>query len=287
MNFVEHFYTTWPELPVFFFDMKKRAIQIFKILLIIYCLGGIALYHFQERILFHPEPVAADFKYDFKGRTKEVFIPVNAEEKIHLVKFFADSPSRGVVIYFHGNMKNVSWYAGSVLAFTDRGFDVWMHDYPGFGKTTGKLTEERLYRQSIQVRKLAGENYAKDSIVLYGRSIGSGIAAYVAANSENKLLIMEAPYSSIPSLFSRYAFIYPVSRMSSFKIPTKKFIREVKEPILIFHGKEDRTIPLQEAHKLKGGLKPGDMIIEIEQAGHNNIPASGEYQKALSEWLQK
>lgn len=255
-------------------------------MLIIYCLIGIGLYHFQDSFLFHPESVPPDYKYDFKSSVEEVFIPVNKYEKIHLVKFRTDTPARGLVIYFHGNMKNVSWYKSSAQFFTSRGFEVWMHDYPTFGKTTGKLTEERLYYHAMQVRKLAGEKFIGDNIHLYGRSLGSGIAAYVAANSNNHSLILETPYSSIPSLFSTYAFIYPVERMSNFKIPTKKFLGDVEEPILIFHGTRDRTIPLREAAKLKSVLKKGDKFVEIEGGSHNDLGSSKNYQTTLLYWMK-
>ncbi|RYG54558.1 MAG: alpha/beta fold hydrolase [Chitinophagaceae bacterium] len=266
--------------------MKKKVIKISKIVLIVYCLVGIGLYHFQEKFLFHPEPVDVDFKYNFKGRTEEAFIPVNKYEQIHLVKFRPDTPSRGLILYFHGNMKNVSWYESSARFFTQLGFEVWMHDYPGFGKTTGKLSEDKLYQHAMQVRKLAGEKFSSDSIYLYGRSLGTGIAAYMAANSENRSLILETPYSSIPSLFSHYAFMYPVGRMSIFKIPTSQFLEDVKEPILILHGTKDRVIPLSEASKLRKVLKPGDKFIEIEGGGHNDLGSNEKYKRALQQWLK-
>ncbi len=264
---------------------RKRIFQILKIILIVYCLIGIGLYHFQDELLLHPEPVDQDFKYDFQLKAEEVFIPVNEHEKIHLVKFPADTNTRGLILYFHGNMKNVAWYESSALIFNRLGFDVWMYDYPGFGKTTGKLSEERINYQALQVRKLAGERFISDSIVLYGRSFGSGIAAFIAANSTNRSLVLETPYSSIPSLFSTYAFMYPVGRMSNFKIPTIKYLEDVKEPVLILHGTNDRTIPLREAIKLKKVLKTGDSFIEIEGGGHNDLGSSEEYMQALTQWL--
>lgn len=265
--------------------MKRSIVKVVKIVIIVYCLLGIALFYLQEKFLFHPEPVASDFKYHFKEKTEEVFIPVNRYEQIHFVKFFADTPSRGLVLYFHGNMKNIAHYERNVAFFTSRGFDVWMPDYPGFGKTTGQLTEERMYNHAIQVRKMAEEQFSPHEIIVYGRSLGSGIAAYVAANSANASLVLETPYSSIPSLFSTYAFIYPVNRMSNFKIPTKEYLKDVKEPVLIMHGTRDRTIPMREALKLKTRLKAGDRFVEIEGGKHNDLNSKELYLETLHRWM--
>jgi hypothetical protein len=118
---------------------------------------------------------------------------------------------------------------------------------------------------------MAASKYKKDSIIIYGKSFGTGIAAYVASVYNCKKLILETPYYSIPNLFSCYAFIYPTSRMANYQIPTNEFLQEVNAPITIFHGTDDGVIPYRCAAKLKSVLKPADQFITIEDGSHHNL----------------
>ncbi|MGH2646235.1 MAG: alpha/beta hydrolase, partial [Ginsengibacter sp.] len=141
----------------------------------------------------------------------------------------------------------------------------------GYGKTTGDLTEENLYLQAREVYKLANAKYNKDSIIVYGKSLGSGIAAYIASKKQCRRLILETPYYSIPDLFSTYAPIYPTNIMSHFQLPTGEYLKEVTAPVTIFHGNSDWVISYSCAEKLKRVLKPGDEFITIDKGSHNNL----------------
>ena len=146
-----------------------------------------------------------------------------------------------------------------------------MEDYPGFGKSVGERTEKKLYEEAVQVQKMALGKYSKDSIILYGKSFGTGIAAYVASVTDCKRLILETPYYSVPALFSCYAPIYPTTAMSTYKIPVNEYLQEVKYPITIFHGTDDGVIPYRCAAKLKAVLKPTDEFVTIEKGTHHNL----------------
>jgi uncharacterized protein len=257
---------------------RKRIFHWLKIIIIIYSIIGIALYYLQEKFLFHPEKLPSDYKFGFHylySRNipfEEVNIPFNNTDTVNMIKFFPeDLVRRGVVIYFHGNRQNIMRYAKFAANFTEKGYEVWMEDYPGFGKSTGERTEKKLYEQALQIQKMAAGKYAKDSIIIYGKSLGTGIAAYVASQSNNKRLILETPYYSIPSLFSCYAPIYPSSKMSTYKIPTNEFLAEVNYPVTIFHGTDDGVIPYRNAARLKKILKPTDEFITIEKGTHHNL----------------
>ncbi len=179
---------------------------------LIYCSVGIALYHLQEKLLFHPKALPKDFQFKFDIPFKEVNIPMNETDTLNLIQFFpSDSVPKGVVIYFHGNKGNVTRFAQYAPNFTKQGYEVWMPDYPTYGKTTGKLTEENMYNQATEVYKLAHSKFSADSIIVYGKSLGSGVASHIAANHDCARLILETPFYSIPDLFSHYAPIYPVT----------------------------------------------------------------------------
>jgi len=242
------------------------------VIVLLYSIVGIALFYLQEYFLFHPKVLARDHPYHFDFPFAEMDLPFNTTDTVNLVKFFPkDSIRKGVVLYFHGNKENIGRYAKFSSNFTKQGYEVWMEDYPGFGKSVGNRNEKVLYQQAEQVYKLAASKYKKDSIIVFGKSFGTGIAAYVASIYDCKKLILETPYYSVPDIFGCYAFIYPTSRMINYKMPTHEYLQEVKAPITIFHGTDDGVIPYRCAKKLKAVLKPSDQFITIQKGSHNNL----------------
>ncbi len=265
---------------------RKRIYRWLKIIVLLYCLIGIALFYLQERFLFHPEKFSNAYVYHFKVPFNEINIPINSTDTVNMIKFFpADSVRRGVVLYYHGNKENIERYAKFANSFTKHGYEVWMEDYPGFGKSTGERTEKKLFEEALQVRKMAASKYSADSIIIYGKSFGTGIAAYVASETNNKRLMLETPYYSIPSLFSCYAPIYPTGKMSTYKMPTNEFLADVKYPISIFHGTDDGVVPYRNAARLKTVLKPTDEFITIEKGTHQNLADFDLYKTKLDSLL--
>jgi len=265
---------------------SRRLINFLKWFIIIYCGIGIILYYIQDKILLHPKPLDKNHIFNFNQNFSEQNVALNKEDTVNLIKFAAtDSVKKGIVIYFHGNKDNVEHYAPFVPAFTKHGYDVWMPDYPGFGKSTGEINEQKLYTIAYEIRKMAASKYPADSIVVYGKSLGTALAAYTASVKPCKQLILETPYYSIPTLFNSYAFMYPARIMSKYKLPTYEFLQEVKAPVTIFHGTGDWVVPYRSGVKLKKFLKPGDQFIKIENGEHNNLSESLVYRLALDSLL--
>lgn len=254
-------------------DKRKRILfRWLKVIALFYAIIGIALFYLQDYFLFHPTRMDRNIAWKFDVPFEEMDLPFNKTDTINLVKFFPPAPARrGVVLYFHGNKENIGRYAKYAANFTKNGYEVWMEDYPGFGKSVGTRNEKLLYQQAVQLYKMAATKYHADSIIVYGKSFGTGIAAYVAAGNAARQLILETPYYSIPSLFSCYAPIYPSERMANYKIPTHEFLETIQYPVTIFHGTDDGVIPYRCAKKLKEVLKTTDQFITIEGGTHHNL----------------
>lgn len=133
---------------------------------------------------------------------------------------------------------------------------------------------------------MAASKYHKDSIIIYGKSFGTGIAAYLASVKDCRRLILETPYYSVPDLFGCYAFMYPTERMSIYKIRTNEYLQEVKAPVTIFHGTDDGVIPYRCAEKLKTVLKPSDEFITIEKGTHHDLNNFALFHQKLDSLLQ-
>lgn len=266
--------------------MKRKIFKWAKIITILYCVIGITLFQLQDYFLFHPEKLARDHVFKTDVPFQEVNIPFNETDTVNLVKFYpTDTVRKGVVIYYHGNKQHIERYAKFVTDFTKHGYEVWMEDYPGFGKSTGKRTEKKLYEQALVIQKMAKSKFSEHSIILYGKSFGTGIAAYVASQTNCKRLILETPYYSIPHLFGCYAPIYPVERMSVYRIPANEYLQLVNYPVTIFHGTADGVIPYRCAAKLKSVLKAGDEFITIEKGNHHNLGVFELYKTKLDSLL--
>lgn len=250
----------------------RTAWKWFKILGIIYILGGVALYFLQDLILFHPVSLKKEHQYNFPEKHQEINLPLSERSNLNIVQFLStDSVTKGVVLYFHGNKKNISWYAKYAPNFTRHGYEVWIIDYPGFGKSTGKFNEQNLYDWSGHMYKFARSKFTADSIIIYGKSMGTGIAAHLASVQPCKKLILETPYHDYPSVIKHYLPIYPVDWMIHYKIPTWRYIKNVQAPITIFQGTDDRIITHSNAARLKMYLKPGDEFITIDGGEHNDL----------------
>lgn len=251
---------------------NRKVWKWVKIIIAIYIIGGVAFYFLQDYILFRPVTLKKDHAYDFPEKHKEVNIPVSEKSNLNIVQFLpADTVSKGVVLYFHGNKKNISWYAKYAPYFTRNGYEVWMIDYPGFGKSTGKFTEQILYDWSGYMYNFARSRLSADSIIIYGKSMGTGIAAQLASIQPCKKLLLETPYFDYPSVIKQYLPIYPIDWMLHYKIPTHRYIKNVNAPVTIFHGTDDDVIRYNNAERLKPFLKPGDEFITIKDGRHNDL----------------
>lgn len=250
----------------------KKILKYLRLAVFVYVVGGAFLYLLQDRILFHPVSLKKEHKYSFTQPHKEIDIPINEKSSMNIVQFTStDTTSRGVVLYFHGNKKNISWYAKYAPYFTRKGYEVWMIDYPGYGKSTGKLSEQTLYQWAEVLYRFAGSRFPDQQIVVYGKSMGTGIAAYLASRNPCRQLILETPYYDFPSVVKHYLPIYPVHSLLHYQIPTHEYLARTKAPITILHGTKDRVVTYSNSVRLKAFLKPGDTLVTITGGKHNDL----------------
>jgi uncharacterized protein len=267
--------------------MKQgRQRSIFKIVLvffIVYISVGIILWLIQDLILFHPSPLAVDYKFQFEQPFEEVSIPVD-DRNLHMVKFPAEGNPKGIVLFFHGNRKNVEHYKRYPSFFTSHGYDVWMPDFPGFGKSTGERTEKKMYDDAILIYNLASQKFDSSSIIIYGKSIGTGVASFLASEKPSAALILETPYYSIDALAKHYFPVYPVIPMTKYSFPIHQYLSRVSSHITIFHGTKDEVIPYAQAEKL-ARENSNTELITFSGGKHNNLSGFPLYKKKIDSLL--
>jgi uncharacterized protein len=263
---------------------RKKIRKLVFFLAAAYCIAGILLYFFQDLLLFHPTPRNLSDSYKFEQPFEEINIALK-ERNINLVRFRPTEKPKGLVLFFHGNMKNVEHYKKYPSFFLDNKYEIWMHDYPGFGKTTGERTEAIMYQDALKVYELALAQHDPSNIIIYGKSIGTGVASFLASKKACKKLILETPYYSIKALARSYLPIYPVNIMSRYKFPVHEYVKQIRSPLTIFHGTEDEIIPYRQARMLNAE-NPNSELITIKEGRHNNLASYPIYKTKIDSLLR-
>ena len=234
------------------------------------------LYFFQERFIFKPEKLDADFQYKYDIPFRELFFDVEEGVRINGLHFQAAEP-RGLVLYFHGNSRSIKGWAKYARDFFRYGYDVVLVDYRGFGKSTGKRTEKDMLSDMDFVYRSLAKQHTEDHLLVYGRSLGSGFAAKVASENNPRYLILDAPYYSFKSTIQRFLPLFPVRWVLRFHLRTDLWLKQVKCHTYILHGTRDWLIPIRNSEKLQA-LNPRKItLIRIQGGGHNNLPFFSEY----------
>jgi uncharacterized protein len=266
------------------------TLQIILVVFIIYILLCFIVYFVQERFIFKPEKLDKDFEFKYDGIADQ-FEELNFETEqgvnINGIRFFHNEP-KGLLMYFHGNTRSIKGWSKYAKDFTKSGFDVLMIDYRGFGKSTGKRSEENMNidSQFIYNRMRAKFGYKEENMVIYGRSLGSGFACKLASNNKPKMLILDAPYYSFSHLTNRFLPFMPVAMLLRFSIRTDIWIRYVRCPIFIIHGTKDWLIPFSSSVRLSKLVPLTSRLVPIYGGGHNNLPSYPEYHQKVAEILE-
>ena len=254
-------------------------------LLLLYLLLGWIFYANQERFIFQARVIKHDQQLNITAPHEEITIPIDQEDTLHMVRFKTkQNPARGVVLYFHGNRENIEWYAPQADLFTQEGYEVLMMDYPGYGKSRGERSESKIYQWAAWVYQLARKKYEPNQIILYGKSLGTGVAAQLASKKDCNQLILETPYTNFSAVFSYYMPIYPFNTLLYYQFPTAQYLEKVEAPIRIVHGTSDFVIAHQHSINLTKKKKAIQLVI-IKGGSHNNLFEYKEARAALKKWL--
>ncbi|TMM57380.1 alpha/beta hydrolase [Maribacter algarum] len=264
----------------------RRLKKIGIVLGVLYLLLVVSIYFFQERLIFFPSKMPMQHEYEFCQPFEEFFLETKDGAKLNAVHIQNNS-SKGVALYFHGNSGNVSHLGHVANLLTSKGYDAILVDYRTYGKSTGELSEEALNADAQLFYEYATKQYDENEIVLYGRSFGTGIASRLAAKNNPCRLILESPFSSAVDLGNHRFPILPVSWLSEFRFPSTEYMKEVKCPIYIFHGTDDKVIPYKFAQKLYESI-PGDgkKFYTIEGVGHNYLQDYEVFKTGMNEALK-
>ncbi len=216
---------------------------------------------------------------------QEINIPFEGRS-INGLKFSAAEP-KGAILFFHGNFGDVSGWGTYGADFAALGYDFYIFDYPGYGKSDGKISsQQQLFASADAMSRYVLAQHSSKKLAMIGYSIGSGIAAQQAAKWDAARLILLAPYFSFERLAHEKIPFVP-KFLIRYKIPTAEFLQAARgTQITLIHGAADELIPVHHSYDLAGSLKAGDLFYEIAAAPHNGLLAMPGTWKILKERLR-
>lgn len=256
---------------------------ILGIILAITLVTGLFIYFFQHKFFFHPEKLPTDFQFAYESlNAEEKMVETEPGALIDYLHFKVENP-KGLVFYLKGNTKSIKGWGKFAIDFTRLGYEVIMLDYRGFGKSTGRRTNDGLKHDIQFIYDLEKKHWKEEDIIVYGRSIGSGFAAMLAAKNRPRMLILTSPLYSLIRSINRYMPFMPARPFMRYNIPTFKYLKAVTCPIKIIHGTNDNLVPIKTAIELSAINPKRTRFYTIIGAGHINIHQFEEYHRVMEE----
>ncbi len=259
---------------------KKFLLFPVMTLVTLYIVGGIWLYVKQRDFIYYP-----DKKQDFEDCEgfKEYEKIVDNELRF----YYLDQKSNRVIIYYHGNAGSACNRSIFKDFFEEKNTDLIFVEYPGYSGDRESPSERR---NLAIVRNLDKYIERKDykEVMVYGRSIGTGVASYHASLGSVDKLILVSPFYSMEDLVQAKMKSYPTNLLLKDKYLSYLWLQEYKGELLIFHGKEDKVIPFSQSRKLFNDIpleKRSKEYVLIEGRGHNDIWSSDKFLSRLSDFL--
>ncbi|MBA6156073.1 alpha/beta hydrolase [Tenacibaculum sp. S7007] len=256
--------------------IKKVLVWIVGVLI----LSFFAVNMFQEKIIFLSEKLDKDYQFKFEQPFEEINLKTSDNETINGLYFTVNNP-KGAILFFHGNKGNLTRWGKIVQCFKQFQYNVFVIDYRGYGKSTGKFNEGKMYEDALLSYDFLKQKFSENQIVVYGRSLGTTFATKVASENNPKQLILESPFYSLPHAV-KHQFKFGLNSILRYQFPTFSFIEKVQSPVLIFHGLEDKvTSPNDTRDLLKLINHTKKKSVLIDEGTHHNLRDFERYKTEL------
>ncbi|MBB3229836.1 alpha/beta hydrolase [Halomonas stenophila] len=264
-------------------------------LLAIYCLVLLLLWGCQARLLYLPHVgrevmgTPTDIGLDWEA------VRLRTSDGLTLAAWWVPAePARATLLFFHGNAGNISHRLASIRQFHRLGLSVLIVDYRGYGESEGRPSEAGTARDAraawqwlVERRGLAAEE-----IVLFGRSLGAGVAAELAAalpaDEGPAALILESTFRSVPKLGQRLYPFLPVRWLSRFDYDVERYVTRRSAPLLVIHSRDDEIIPFSEGEAVfEAASEPKELL--VIRGGHNTVflDSQPEYATGIAAFLDE
>lgn len=244
---------------------------------------------FQRQLMYFPDN--HDFEPQSYGFNNFSRIEYESDDGVTLHAFYAPAanPAKPVIVFFQGNAGNLGIRAEKIRMWLNWGYGVYLPTYRGYHGNAGSPTEQGLYSDArASLAALENRfNIPRKHIVLYGESLGTGIATQMAEEGDEKAVVLEVPYTSIPDIGSaRYPFV-PIFWLAWDRFESYNKIRFIKSPLLILKAGHDTVIPSILAQRLfDRALEPKQLVVN-PTADHMEIYSDNNVVTQIRAFLDK
>jgi fermentation-respiration switch protein FrsA (DUF1100 family) len=241
----------------------------------------LAMYVFQRAVMYpapqvtRTAPAAAGFP-----QAQEIILDTADGEKI-VVWYVPPQDGRPVIIFFHGNGEVIAWRVPRFRELTASGIGIIAVSYRGYGGSTGRPSEAGLIADAEAAYNFAAARYAPERIVVWGYSLGTGVAAALASKHPVGKLILEAPFTSAADIGAAAFPFLPVRWLLKDTFHSDDRIGAVRAPLLIMHGEKDTVVPVRFGERLFSLANEPKRMVRFPQGDHVNLEAQGAIKAGL------
>jgi hypothetical protein len=257
-------------------------------------LGGcVFLRERQSHFIFVPQPDLSTTPAQLNLPYQDVWIAVTPNAKIH--GWWLPTPNTTqVLLYLHGNGKNIGANLNRAAAYQRLGFSVLLIDYRGYGRSDGPFpSEHQVYEDAeaawtylVQTRRVIPQH-----IVLYGHSLGGAIAIELATRHPQVAgLIVEGSFTSMYDMANQGIYrLFPINWLLTQRFDSRQKVRLLRSPLLLVHGTADEVVPAWMSQALFTTAAGPKQLVLIPSAGHDNVPKLGgeQYWGAVKTFLHR
>ncbi len=251
----------------------------------------LVLFHiFQDRMIFYPQRISqAEVEGIRKNYDNAEEISLKTKDGTTLKGWFVKNSSVGrpkILFYFGGNAEEVSYLIEKAPEFKD--WSLVLINYRGYGQSGGKVSESSLYGDALEIYDhfVGRPDIREPKIAIMGRSIGTGVATYLARNRKADAVILVSPYTRLKDLAKVHYPLLPAGLILKYKFNSSERAPQIKAPLLMIVAAGDRTIPPGQSYQLAKEWGGKVMVKELAGADHNSLSGDNGYWEALAAFLE-
>ena len=247
----------------------------------LYLMAVATLYLYQRAIIYQPPQFVIGAPPDGSiYRTLPVEVPTGG--RVMVWTALAAKAENPTVIFFHGNASHIRDFAAMGEVLHERGWGIVLAAYRGYSGNTGEPSEDGLIEDAHAILEAANPT---GPVILWGHSLGSGIAARLASEQRATALILESPYTSLPDVAAEHYPIFPVHWLLTDRFDTATLVPNINVPVLIFHGTDDPVVPVTFGRRLAALFGSQATFVPLDNVGH--APHRRDLSNVVANWLSE